>query len=220
MSSKTEVTDLTKTLDAIEARRSVRKFDESRTVEESVMRRVVECAMCSPTAVNSREWHFVVVRDAATRAQLAGAVPYCRFAAEPTAVCVVVCAELAKEKAPGHWPQDCGAAVQTMLIAAAALGVGSTWTSLHPFEDVCVSFTFLHFSFLPFHNSEPSLHREPRTSGVCSASLRAWSPSHSWSLAIRPRTSLWSGVRRALTLPFCTTKSGEVAFAPTSQHTP
>lgn len=137
--SSAEKTDVTRTLDAIEARRSVRKFDAGRTVEDDVMRRIVECGMCSPTAVNSREWHFVVVRDAATRERLAGAVPYCRFAAEPTAVCVVVCAELAKEKAPGHWPQDCGAAVQTMLIAAAALGVGSTWTSLHPFEDVCAS---------------------------------------------------------------------------------
>lgn len=143
--SSAEKTDVTKTLDAIEARRSVRKFDADRTVEEDVMRRIVECGMCSPTAVNSREWHFVVVRDAAMRARLAGSVPYCKFAAEPTAVCVVVCAELAKEKAPGHWPQDCGAAVQTMLIAAAALGVGSTWTSLHPFEDVCTPLSPLPF---------------------------------------------------------------------------
>ena len=132
-----EKTDLTRTLDAIQARRSVRQYDPERTVSEEAMHTIVECAMCSPTAVNSREWHFVVVRDATRRAKLAGAVPYCKFAAEPTAVCVVVCAELAKEKAPGHWPQDCGAAVQTMLVAAASLGIGSTWTSIHPFEDVC-----------------------------------------------------------------------------------
>jgi len=85
--------------------------------------------------MNSHEWRFIVVRDAETRKKLADALPYCKYAADPTAVVIVVAAELAKEIAPGHWPQNCAAASLSMLVGATSLGVGSTWTSLHPYED-------------------------------------------------------------------------------------
>ena len=142
-------TDLTKTFDAIEARRSVRKYDPNRTIDEETMKKILECAMSAPTAVNSREWRFVVVRDQETRTKISQALPYCKFSAEPTATCICVCAEVAKEHAPGHWPQDCGAACHAMLIGAAAQGVGSTWTSLLPFEEVCfIVLCFFYHCFL------------------------------------------------------------------------
>ena len=122
----------------------MRKYDPERTVEDEKMHIILDCAMCSPTAVNSREYRFIVVRDPETRKKFSECLPYCKFSAEPTAVCVVVCAELAKEHAPGHWPQDCGAAVHAMLIGAASLGIGATWTSLHPFEEVCLLASPLH----------------------------------------------------------------------------
>jgi len=128
-------TDLTKTLDAIQARRSVRKFDPSRTINDTTIHTILNCAMDSPTAMNSREWRFIVVRNIVTRRKFAQVLPYCKYCGDPTATVIVVAAELAKEKAPGHWPQNCAAAALSMLLGATSLGVGSTWTSLHPYED-------------------------------------------------------------------------------------
>jgi len=128
-------TDLTKTLDSIEARRSVRKYDPNRTVDDETLHTIIDCAMCSPSAMNSREWRFITVRDPTTRAMLAEALPYCKFATDPSAVVIVVAAELAAEKDPGNWPANCAAASLSMLVGATSLGVGSTWTGLYPHED-------------------------------------------------------------------------------------
>ena len=141
--SADDTTDLTKTLDTISARRSVRKFDLNRTVDDDTIHTILDCAMDSPSAMNSREWRYIVVRDQTTRQQIADSLPYCKYCGDPTAVLIIVVAELAAEKAPGHWPQNCAAASMSMLLGATTLGVGSTWTSLHPYDDVCFLFSTL-----------------------------------------------------------------------------
>ena len=49
--------------EAITTRKSVRAFKE-RDVPEEVMTRVLDAARKAPSANNSQEWRFVVVRDA------------------------------------------------------------------------------------------------------------------------------------------------------------
>ena len=50
------------------------------------------------------------------------------------ALAILVCADLKLEQAPGFWPQDCSAAVQNLLLAAHALGLGAVWTGIYPQE--------------------------------------------------------------------------------------
>ena len=52
--------------------RSVRKrLDLERPVEDDVLRECIDLAAQAPTGGNNQGWHFLVVRDAAKRAQLA-----------------------------------------------------------------------------------------------------------------------------------------------------
>jgi len=125
-------TDITGCINAIKARKSVRSFDEKKTISEEDMKTIVECGMSAPTAMNQRAFHFVVVRDQALREKLNDFYPYCRFIRCPSAVAVLVCSGTAKLKLPGYWQQDCAAATENMLVAAASMGIGSTWSGVYP----------------------------------------------------------------------------------------
>jgi len=39
------------------------------------------------------------------------------------------------QKWPDLWPQDCSAALQNLLLAARAEGLGTVWTGVYPFEE-------------------------------------------------------------------------------------
>jgi nitroreductase len=48
---------------------------------------------------------------------------------------ILVCGDISLEKYRGFWVQDCSAAVQNLLLAAHAIGLGAVWTGFHPMED-------------------------------------------------------------------------------------
>ncbi len=50
-------------------------------------------------------------------------------------IAILVCGDTTREKAPGYWVQDCSAAIQNLLLAAQALGLGAVWTGIYPMED-------------------------------------------------------------------------------------
>jgi Nitroreductase len=56
--------------DAIEQRRSVKKFDPGYRMTDEELRKLLELAMLSPTAFNIQNWRFVVVRDPELRRQI------------------------------------------------------------------------------------------------------------------------------------------------------
>lgn len=127
--------DLKDCVVAIKARKSIRKFDDSRKISDEDMKTIVECGMSAPTAVNQRSFHFIVVRDQAMRDKLADFYPYAQFIRCPTAVAVLVCSETAKLKFGQYWEQDCAAATENMLVAAASFGIGSTWSGVYPAQE-------------------------------------------------------------------------------------
>lgn len=55
-------------------------------------------------------------------------------------VSVLVCGNLSKEKYAGFWVQDCSAAIQNMLLAARAYGIGTVWCGIHPIEERVAAF--------------------------------------------------------------------------------
>jgi nitroreductase len=50
-------------------------------------------------------------------------------------VAILVCGDLNREKNQGFRVQDCSAATENLLIAAAGLGLGAAWCGVHPRQD-------------------------------------------------------------------------------------
>ena len=117
-------------INAILARRSIRKY-ENKPVEREKIDRILECACAAPSARNYRPWHFVEITERKTLDALAEAHPYGKMLSQTT-LAIVVCGEKEKEGAPRlWWEQDCAAAMQNILVAATALGLGSVWLGVH-----------------------------------------------------------------------------------------
>ena len=121
------------TLTAIHTRRSIRKF-ESKPVPESDINALLDAAMMAPSAGNEQPWHFVIITD---REKLDAIVPIHHYAAMAAhaPVSILICGDLTLEKYSGFWIQDCSAAMQNLLLAAHAMGLGAVWCGVYPVED-------------------------------------------------------------------------------------
>lgn len=119
--------------DAIAKRRSIRKFDGTKPVDEEVVRKILEAGIQAPSAGNGQSWRFVVVRDKSLKHRLAFEAGHQQFIDEAP-VAIVVCSDL--ELAEHHYGergrktysiQETAAAIENMLLAVTALGFGSCW---------------------------------------------------------------------------------------------
>jgi nitroreductase len=122
-------------LDMIYTRRSIRVFERQK-VDKNILTDLLKAAMAAPSASNSRPWEFIVVTDQEKLRELQSKIKYGKYNA-PAAV--VVCANLSiaqNESAFRFWVQDCSAATENLLIAAAGMGLGTVWTGAYPKEDV------------------------------------------------------------------------------------
>lgn len=124
--------------EAINTRRSIRKF-ENKAVSDDMIRTALEAAMMAPSAGNAQPWRFIVANDREVLDATAGIHPHLKMAAQAPAG-ILVCADLSLEKFPGYWVQDCSAAMQNLLLALHAQGLGAVWTGIYPIEDRVVSF--------------------------------------------------------------------------------
>jgi nitroreductase len=121
------------TLEAIRTRRSIRRYLD-KPVAEALIEKLLAAAMNAPSARNAQPWQFVVIDDRATLAKIADINPNAQMAREAPAA-ILVCGDLDLEKSPGYWVVDCAAAVQNMLLAAHALGLGAVWTGVFPRQE-------------------------------------------------------------------------------------
>ena len=121
------------TLEAIRTRRSVRKYQD-RPVPEELVQKLLAAAMSAPSARNEQPWRFVVIDDRRMLADVAEINPNAQMARQAP-LGIMVCGDLSLEKSPGYWVVDCAAAVENMLLAAHALGLGAVWTGVFPREE-------------------------------------------------------------------------------------
>jgi nitroreductase len=119
-------------MDVFEAVRTVlavRRF-RGEPVPPEVVRRIVEAGQLTGSASNRQPWHFVVVEDRDTLRRLgplAKTGPY--IAQAPLAVVVAV------EKTR-FGISDASRAIQSMMLAAWAEGVGSNWVGFGGLDEV------------------------------------------------------------------------------------
>jgi len=117
------------------SRRSVRVY-QRREVGEDHVRDLLEAAMAAPSAVAKDPWEFIVVRNRSMLNCLATGLPNGQMLAD-AALGIVVCGDLqrAHDRQLSYLLQDCSAAVENLLLAAHALGLGACWLGVHPRED-------------------------------------------------------------------------------------
>lgn len=118
----------------IESRRSIREYRPG-PVSDELVHRLLAAAMAAPSAVGKDPWRFVVVRSQATRDALADALPNGQML-RTAPVGIVICGDLdaAHDRQLSYLLQDCAAAIENLLLAATALGLGSCWLGIHPRE--------------------------------------------------------------------------------------
>jgi nitroreductase len=121
-------------LEAIHTRRSIRRYTAA-PVNDAEVHALVHAAMCAPSAFGQRSTRFVVVRDQAVRDILSQASQYAGMVAD-SPVAIVVCGDTRVERLPGaYWVHDGVAALENMLTAAHAIGLGAVWVGVHPFPE-------------------------------------------------------------------------------------
>jgi nitroreductase len=122
-------------LDTIFSRRSIRVYD-SKKLDKKTIIKLLEAAMAAPSASNSRPWEFVVVTDEEKINFFRSKMKYGNYNASAI---IIVCGNTAiaqNDSAQRFWVQDCSAATENLLVAAAGLGLGTCWVASYPKEDV------------------------------------------------------------------------------------
>ncbi len=116
--------------DVIRKRLSVRSYKPD-PVPEDVLNRILEAGRLAPSAKNFQPWKFIVVKDPAVRQAL---VPACKGQGSVGQAPVVICGCAIEEQAwkgmGGYWSAeavDTTLALEHMILAAAAEGLGTCW---------------------------------------------------------------------------------------------
>jgi len=118
-------------IDVIFARRSIRAYTDEKVTDEEITL-LLKAAMAAPSSRDRKPWHFIVVKERETLKKLSEVHPYADML--PQASCAIaVCGD--KRISPDYWIQDCSAATENILIAAAAIGLGAVWLGCHPREE-------------------------------------------------------------------------------------
>jgi nitroreductase len=139
--------------EAILTRRSIRKYQD-RPISDDDLHEILECALYAPSCSNMQPWHFVVVRSPEAKRkvdELMGVVASsvepdlakafeghpevvqetCSFIRQLGGAPVYVLVFWQKEDFNGKDPKvlslSIGAAIENMLVAARAKGIGSCW---------------------------------------------------------------------------------------------
>ncbi|MFQ6128238.1 MAG: nitroreductase family protein [Thermoplasmata archaeon] len=116
---------------AIMERRSIRAF-QPRPISEEVIEDLVELGNMAPSAGNLQAREFIVVRREETKEALASAALDQTFIAQAP-VCIVVCANYERIVHYGERGRelyvlhDTAAAIENILLAAHAMGLGTVW---------------------------------------------------------------------------------------------
>ena len=113
-------------LEIIFARRSIRRYT-GKPVTEDEITSLLEAGMAAPSANNRQPWHFVAVTDKNVLKALADMHPYGKMLAN-AALAIAVCGD---PSISDWWVQDCSAATENILVAAAGLGLGGVWLGCH-----------------------------------------------------------------------------------------
>lgn len=102
--------------EALETRRSVKKYDPTHRMGEDDVRKLLSATLFSPTSFNIQHWRFVVVNDGEERQRLRAAA-WDQAQITDASLLVILCADVkAWEKNPHKYWQNAAPAVQNIIV--------------------------------------------------------------------------------------------------------
>lgn len=105
-------------IEAIKNRRSIKAYDPHHQITEQEIAKLMSLAMLSPTAFNSQNWRFVLVRDPELRKQVR-AVSWDQPQVTDASLLIVLTGDLkAWEKSPARYWRTAPAEIQAMKVKA------------------------------------------------------------------------------------------------------
>lgn len=123
------------------SRRSIRSFT-SEDVSNEDLEKILEAARWAPSAGNIQPWELIIIRRPETKREIAKAALNQTFIEEAPVVIVVCANEVRSSWTYGsrganlYCIQDTAAAIENMLLAACALGLGACWVGAFNEDEV------------------------------------------------------------------------------------
>lgn len=115
-------------LDFFFRRRSVRRFLK-KEIPPEVLESLLQAAMAAPSGNNTQPWEIVVVREGRIKEELSRVHRWVSMAAQAPAAVVFL-----GDKGSVWWRDDCAAAAENLLLAAANLGLAGVWCGIQEKE--------------------------------------------------------------------------------------
>lgn len=113
------------TLDAINTRRSVRKFDQEKQVSNEQIQAIIKAWMQAPSAYNQQPWNFIIIQDKNTLDQISQISEHL-FMVKTCSAAIIIYTDTDKHLMPEFWTQDCSACAQNILLATRDLDLWAT----------------------------------------------------------------------------------------------
>jgi nitroreductase len=107
---------------AIESRRSIRKYKPEKISKETI-EKLINAARFAPSAINIQPWEFIAITNKETLNKLADITDHGKFIANAPLCIATFCRDTK------YYLEDGSTAVQNILIAANALGLGACWVA-------------------------------------------------------------------------------------------
>ncbi len=116
--------------DAITSQRAVRRF-KGRAIEPEHLDRILEAGRRSPSSKNDQRWGFILVTDSEMLAELSEVGDWSQHLAGATAAIAFVTPDEADPDERESIAFDLGQAVQSMMLTAWELGIGSCHAAVY-----------------------------------------------------------------------------------------
>jgi nitroreductase len=115
-------------------RHSVRKYSGAAAASEQI-EHILHAAMAAPSANNTQPWSFIVVDERKLLDEISSTHPYAGMI-KTASLAIIPCVIKSVADANPFYPQDMGACVENMLLAAVECGLGGCWCGIHPKKDL------------------------------------------------------------------------------------
>lgn len=114
-------------LEVMYDRRSIRRFIEDKAVEHDKIIMLLKAAMSAPSACNLQPWEFIIVNEEEGLNKLKDCIDSNNGRNYNAPAAFVVCSNTSYIPWEGRGEMDCSAAIENILLAATAMGLGTVW---------------------------------------------------------------------------------------------
>ncbi len=113
-------------MDILEKRRSIRLYDEKPVEREKIIT-MLQAAMAAPSACNLQPWEFIIIQEPDRLSQMKACIGKNNGRYYNATAAFVVCANTSYIPWESDGAMDTSAAIENMLLAACAMGLGTVW---------------------------------------------------------------------------------------------